>query len=533
MYLVTADEMQAMDRQTIESFGLPGRILMENAGRGATGMLLELLPDIRQQKIGIMAGRGNNGGDGFVMARYLSQGGGNVTVFLLTEASQVKGDAAANLKLLASIGVEVVELPDEGCFHEYSPILGNVQVWVDAILGTGLRSEVTGFYRTVIDFMNRTARPIFAVDIPSGLDADTGQPHGICIRAAATATFAFAKTGHLLYPGVEFTGRLGVVDIGIPSCIRERINPRQMLITPDLVRKGLIPRKADAHKGDTGHLMVVAGSTGKTGAAALCSLAAMRAGAGLVTLGVPASVNGVLEQLLTEVMTAPLPEIVSGRLSEAAGETILKLMEGKKGLAVGPGLDRAETTKALLLQILPEIAVPMVIDADGLNLLADAADIWKQIQAPVILTPHPGEMARLTGMDVGNIQKNRVACARRFAEELGVHVVLKGAGTVVAHPDGTVHVNATGNPGMAVGGMGDVLTGIIAGLLVQGYDPVFAATAGVYLHGYAADLVAAVDGQTGYLAGQVAAALPRALTRLKNRDADGDHRRCFPECKGL
>ncbi|MFZ5569801.1 MAG: NAD(P)H-hydrate dehydratase [Thermodesulfobacteriota bacterium] len=533
MYLVTADEMQAMDRMTMESFGLPGRLLMENAGRGAVRMLLEWMPEALQQRIGIVAGRGNNGGDGFVMARYLAQLGADITVFLLAEKDRIDGDAGANLRLLEALSVEVLEAPDGNRFQDCRRRMQECRVWVDAILGTGLRSEVKGLYHAVIDFLNRTERPVFSVDIPSGLNADTGQPHGICIRAAATATFGFAKTGHMLYPGADCTGRLGIVDIGIPDHIRERINPRQVLITPELLRESWVHRKPDAHKGDTGHLLVVAGSTGKTGAAALCSLSAMRAGAGLVTLGVPESINSLLEPQVLEMMTEPLPEKEPGHVGEAACRRILELLEGKKGFAVGPGLGRAETTRKMLQRILPEIRVPMVIDADGLTLLEGATDLLKQITAPVILTPHPGEMARLTGMGTRMIQLDRVACARRFAEEFGVLLVLKGAGTVVADPAGKVYVNPTGNSGMAAGGMGDVLTGIIAGLLAQGFDPVVAATAGVYLHGAAADLTAAAVGGYGYQAGQVADALPRAVSRLLNRNGDGEGTWRLPEQRGL
>ncbi len=532
-YLVTAEEMQAMDRLTIDSFGLPGRLLMENAGRGAVRMLLEHFPDSRKKCIGIMAGRGNNGGDGFVMARYLSQAGAQVRVFLLTEKRRITGDAAVNLNLLEPLGIPVLELPDAAGFQAAREALKTVDLWVDAMLGTGLRSTVSGFYHEVISFLNQSSRPIFAVDIPSGLNADTGRPQGICIRAAATATFAFAKIGHLLHPGADYTGRLGIIDIGIPDFIRKEVDPRQGLITPELIRSGFQPRKADAHKGATGHLLVLAGSTGKTGAAVMTAVSAMRTGAGLVTLAGPASLNAVMAQQTLEVMTAPLTEAEPGVLSAAAASQVATLLDGKKGLAVGPGLGRAESTCGLLREILPGVKVPMVIDADGLNLLSPEVEFLKKIQAPVIITPHPGEMARLIGSDTRTVQADRVACARDFAQKWGVHVVLKGAGTVVAHPDGLVYINASGNAGMAAGGMGDVLTGIIGGLLVQGYAPAYAARAGVFIHGLAADLTAAAEGPVGYLAGQVMAGLPRAMAVLMNAAAGSQPDLRLPECRGI
>ena len=487
---------------------------MESAGRGATEFLLDFFPQVTQSHIGIIAGKGNNGGDGFVIARYLSQKGIQVSVYLLAKSSVVKGDAAENLKLLAPLKIPVIEIPDEKSFSDQKGNMQHFDLWVDAILGTGLQSDVRGFYRTAIEFINSLKKPVFAVDMPSGLNSDTGQPCGACIQARATATFAFAKTGHILQPGAAFTGSLKIVDIGIPDHIAAEIGPQQYLITPDHVRSAFQPRQPDAHKGKTGHVLVVAGATGKTGAAAMTAMSAMRAGAGLVTLGVAQRINAILESLVLEAMTEPLADIDDGWLGESALDRILELAAGKQCLALGPGLGQAKETRTLVGRIIRESSIPLVIDADGLNNLTGQTEMLKKLNVPVILTPHPGEMARLTGATPAAVQTDRMKNARDFALEFKAHVILKGAATVIAHPDGRAYINSTGNPGMAAGGMGDVLTGVIAGLIAQGFSPESAAHAGVYLHGAAADTLAETIGPVGYLAGEVMDAIPGEIRKL-------------------
>ena len=511
MYLVTADEMQRMDRATIESFGIPGRVLMENAGRGATAFYLDAVHRHHPGSVGVAAGRGNNGGDGFVMARYLHQKGIRVTVFLLAEKDRVKGDAAANLNLLDTMGVPVVEMVDDTAFKSNQPLMRRQHTWIDAILGTGLRSEVRGYYRAAIDFINQQERPVFAVDIASGLNADTGQRCGAGIHATATATFGFAKVGHLAYPGRSLTGHLKVIEIGIPPDVALEIGCRQHLITPGSLKNTFPVRSATAHKGRTGHLLVLAGSPGKTGAAAMTATAAMRAGAGLVTLGTPGSLNPVLESMVTEAMTVGLPETAEMALDESAYETVMSLAKDKRCLAVGPGIGTGRPAGRLLGRLIEASPVPMVVDADALNLIASMPLDLSRCKSPMVLTPHPGEMARLSGHSTADIQRDRIGHARSFARQYRVHLVLKGAATVVARPDGTVFMNTTGNPGMAAGGMGDVLTGLIAGLITQGMEAGAAACAGVYLHGSAADRLARRIAPRGYLATEVMNTIPQAV----------------------
>jgi NAD(P)H-hydrate epimerase len=365
MILVTAGEMQEMDRQAIETHGIPGLELMENAGRGAADVLLDQFAGSIKTGVSIICGKGNNGGDGFVIARYLAERRIDVTVYLLAKATKVKGDAAANLKRLAALKIPVIEI---------------------------------GFFKTVINFindLNRSGIPVFAVDMPSGLNSDTGQPCGTCIRAQGTATFALAKIGHYTYPGADYTGKLEIIDIGIPAPVVESVGPKQYLLTAERIRAALPLRSAETHKGRTGHLLVVAGSTGKTGAAAMTAVSAMRAGAGLVTLGIAESLNPIIETQVMEVMTAPLPECRYGILAATAIDVLTMLADEKSCLAIGPGIGQAEETRSLVRKIISQIDIPLVIDADGLNNIAGQTQLLKKAKAPVVLTPHPGEMARL------------------------------------------------------------------------------------------------------------------------------------------
>jgi hydroxyethylthiazole kinase-like uncharacterized protein yjeF len=514
MYLVTAVEMRDMDRLAIESHGIPGLVLMESAGKGAARVLLAQFADHLKAGVGIICGKGNNGGDGFVMARYLADHRIRVTVYLLAKTSTVKGDAAANLNRLAALNIPVIEVPDEDAFSKTISSLDQHGLLVDAILGTGLSADVKGFFKTVIDYMNQRPTPIFAVDVPSGLNSDTGQPCGACIRAQATATFALPKIGHFSYPGAEYTGKLEIIDIGIPEAVVQTVKPKQQLLTAEQIRHRLRPRSADTHKGRTGHLLVVAGSVGKTGAAALTAGSAMRCGAGLVTLSIAESLHSIAEALVLEVMTAPLTESRCGVLGDAAVDDIKKLMAGKACLAIGPGIGQAPETRRFIQKIITQIEIPMVIDADGLNNLTGKTQLLKNLKAPAVLTPHPGEMARLIDATPAEVQQNRLKCARDFATNFRVHVVLKGAATVIAHPDGKAYINPTGNSGMASGGMGDVLTGVLAGFITQGFRPEEAAHAAVYLHGAAADTLAKTIGPFGYLAGEVMNAIPGEIKKL-------------------
>jgi ADP-dependent NAD(P)H-hydrate dehydratase / NAD(P)H-hydrate epimerase len=518
MFLVTAKQMQEMDRYTIEKFGIPGRVLMENAGRGAVEFFMEQFQPTPATRVAVVAGRGNNGGDGWVMARYLMEKQIPVSVFLLSARDRVKGDAKANMDLVEKLlqyfpDCAVVEIPDAAALDREKIRLTHHDLFVDAIFGTGLNSDVRGMFKTVIQCINQTNKPVFAVDIPSGLNADTGAVCGVCINAAATATFGFAKTGHILYPGNEYTGQLQVIDIGIPGFAAGKQDLWFQVMEKQTIAPWFSPRAFNSHKGSFGHLLVLAGSPGKTGAAALCANAAKRIGTGLVTVGVPESINFVMETLVVEPMTVPLPETASGTLSPDGLDRILALAENRQALALGPGLGTDPDTQKLVTSLVKTCSLPLILDADAVNCLAENPDFLLSRTSPAVLTPHPGEMARLAGVSSSDVQADRPGTARTFAQKFNVILVLKGAQTLIALPDGRLFLCPAGNPGMATGGMGDVLTGMIAGLAAQGFSLENAALAGVFIHGRCGDVLADKIGGFGFLAGDMIQTIPEIIHR--------------------
>ncbi len=523
MYLVTAEEMQMMDKETIRTFGIPGRTLMESAGRGAFTILLNTFPDIFSKKAGVVAGPGNNGGDAFVMARYLMNKGIHTNIFILGPKEKISGDAKANLDLVEILlqkkscgSLTQIHSPED--FNRIKPELLRNDIFIDGILGTGLNCDVRGFFKDIIAVINKSLSPVFSIDIPSGLNADTGKPMGICIKARVTASFAHPKAGHILYPGNKYTGRLEVVDIGIPEFITEKFNPRLNLLEDKDVASLFPLRDPEAHKGKFGHLLILAGSTGKTGAAALAANAAMRCGTGLVTLAVPESLNLAMEPQVTEAMTYPLPDDGQGILTESSFEIISKAAEGKDAIAIGPGIGTDKSTKKLIEKLIENMEIPMIMDADCLNLIAENPRILKKAEADIILTPHPGEMARLAGTTTMDIQENRLESARSFAHEFNVTLVLKGANTIISSGDKKAFICTKGNPGMASGGMGDVLTGMIAGFKAQGLSCEDAAAAGVYIHGLCGDELSCKVGSFGFLASDIIKEIPGTIDRLINQD---------------
>ena len=514
MRLVKASEMQEMDRLTIEEIGIPGVVLMENAARGASRVFLAHFAPPRNSRVLILCGRGNNGGDGYVMARVLSEAGLKVSVLVLAEFNQIGGDALVNLNILRHMGMEILEVPSETQWKKQRHLLKDCEFIIDGLLGTGLHSPVRGFYARVIEEVNRANKPVTAIDIPSGLNADTGQVMGVAVRADLTVTFGFPKIGQLVFPGAGLVGRLVRIDIGIPDAVAGRIPGNHRSIEARDFCDLFASEKPDIHKGNRGHLLVLAGSTGKTGAATLTSLGALRAGAGLVTLGIPKSLNPILENKLTEAMTVPLPETAESSLSLEAEKEIFNLLEGKTAVAIGPGLSTHDETRSLVKRIVAKCPLPIVIDADGLNALASDPEVLTKRKGRAVLTPHPGEMARLAGISNSEVQADRVGTAEAFARKHGCCLVLKGARTVIAEPEGQIHINPTGNPALSSGGSGDVLTGLIGGFLARGWQPADAALAGVYLHGLAADRLSEKRGQSGILAGELLDVIPELASSL-------------------
>lgn len=512
MKVVSGETMQEMDRRAIEEFGVSGLTLMENAGRGCAEAIIAEYGAGREERAVVVAGKGNNGGDGYVIARLLRERGWQVATFILARRDDIMGDARTNLDLLTDGAV--VFCPEQGELDRYSSVFRDATVVVDALLGTGLKSEVRGGYADAIRLINNLGKPVVAVDIPSGIDAGTGRVLGCAVRADMTVTFAFPKLGHVLLPGSELVGRLRVVDIGIPPEAAAKADICEFLDSAE-IKPLLRRRNRAAHKGNFGHALIIAGSTGKTGAAAMAANSAVRSGAGLVTLAIPASLNHILEVKTTEAMTHPLPDHGEGYLSGSARESIAALLPGKDAVALGPGISTQPETVRLVRNLVEETALPLVVDADGLNALAEEMSVVLGKKSPaVIFTPHPGEMARLAGTATARVEADRIGTARQFAAHYGVCLVLKGAQTVIAAPDGRVAINGSGNPGMASGGMGDVLTGVLVALLGQGYDPFSACKLGVFLHGFAADLVAAEKGEAGMSATDVQERLPYAIHQL-------------------
>jgi len=514
MKLLTAAAMQELDRRTITEVGLPGVVLMENAGRGVAETLLARFAELFPGPVLILCGRGNNGGDGFVVARHLREAGWQVSTVLLAERHQVSGDAATMLQVYERCGGAVSVAPDEAALCAALAQAGGWQLAVDALLGTGASRAPDGYLAVAIDWLNRKGLPVVAVDLPSGVDAASGRVPGAAVRAALTVTFAFPKVGLCSYPGAGYAGEIITVPIGMPLSITATAPGDCLLVDGEAARTLLPSRPTDGHKGTFGHLLVVAGALGKSGAAVMTATAGLRAGAGLVTLACPANVQSVAAAQLVEVMTAPLTE-VGGAVSLQAMEELLELSSGKQAVALGPGLGTAEESCALMRRFLKETPLPVVVDADGINALAGHPEVLAQRRGrPTVLTPHPGEMARLCAQSASAIQSDRFCTARDFALAHGVVLVLKGARTVTACPDGRVYLNGSGHAGMASGGMGDVLTGLIGGLLAQGMEPGSAAALGVYLHGLAGDRLRLQHGDAGLLATDLLHELPASRQSL-------------------
>lgn len=490
--LVTAAEMRALDREVQEQIGVPGVVLMESAGRAVVEVMARHYA-LLGRRVVCFCGPGNNGGDGFVIARCLLDRGAAVTVALAGSRARISGDARVHFEACLRAGVEV----RDGVDLE----LARGDLVVDALFGTGLtRPVAAGAALSAIERMQAHEGPVVAVDVPSGLDADRGVI-GPAVRAERTVTFAFAKLGLCQSAALPWVGQLHVVDIGVPTRLARARGVKAELLDEEILEP-LRARDPEGHKGSHGHVLVVAGSRGKTGAALLCGTAVLRCGAGLCTVALSADAAAAIEGRVPELMIEPL-----GALPP--------LLTGKRVAAIGPGLPRDESGHERLRTLVAS-SLPLVIDADGLNAIAATPTLLPRRQAPTVLTPHPGEAARLLGTSVPTIQADRVAAARALVDRFAAICVLKGARTVIAAPDGRLAINPTGNPGLGTGGTGDVLTGCVAAALARhpqgaALDPFVAACGAVYLHGAAGDRAAALRSQTGLLASDVIDALPQLL----------------------
>lgn len=509
--VVTAGEMRKIDGVTIEKF-VPGIDLMENAGLGVKDAIAARWGPQKRRSVVIICGKGNNGGDGFVVARLLKRDGYSVKAFLLGKAGALKGDALANYRRCKRAGIGVVEISARN-LGELKRAVEDAYVVVDAVFGTGFSGEPKGVPAAAIEVINEADAPVVAIDMPSGVDSSTGGASAAVV-ADLTVTMALPKRGHVLHPGRALTGELAVVDIGVPVDVVAANDPGVYLMQPEDIVGALPLRAPDAHKWSCGSVAAICGSTGFTGAAALTCTSALRAGCGLVTLAVPRSLNTIMEVKLTEVMTLPVAETRAGSFSLKAVAAVRKLIDRADAVAVGPGLSLNKETQRLVRRLLPAVGKPCVLDADGINAFAGKPKKLKGLDFPLVITPHAGELSRLTGIDKSAIVKERIDAARYVASELGLVLLLKGAPTVVAESSGAVYVNPTGNEGLATAGSGDVLTGVIAGFLAQGLNAVHAACCGAYVHGLAADMLHESIGHYGFLAGDVQDMIPVAIASL-------------------
>ena len=517
MRVLNTEQMREADRLTIEDIGIPSIVLMENAGRQAVAAMEAAFEDLGTSRVAVICGRGNNGGDGFVIARTLLQRGVDTEVFLLGSVADVRGDARMNLEVLGRIGMTVIEITNAQEWELHFTELTDCDLVVDAILGTGFHGRLAGFLETVVADLNSLGVPIVAIDLPTGVSADSALVEGPAVEASMTVTLAAPKIPLVFPPADTHAGDLVIADIGIPLPLIDELEGQHLeLLTRERMREIVPARAADSHKGDFGRVLIVAGSTGRTGAAHLSALGALRSGAGLVTVATPRSCLPMIASMAPEYMTQALEETDAGTVDFGAVDRVLDIKTDI--IAVGPGLGQEPSTAAFVQALIERSGVPIVVDADGLNAFAgDPERLMGREEVAVVITPHPGEMARLMNTTIEAVQRDRVRAARDFAAAHRLHVVLKGHRTIIAGPDGRTFVNLTGNSGMATGGTGDLLTGMIAAWFAQLLDAEAACKLAVYVHGTAGDLAEADEGEVSLIAGDVAARLGDAILELTAR----------------
>jgi len=514
--IALAEDMRRMDRLAVEKHGLTVEHLMESAAAAVVEALDEFPGTWAKRTVGLVCGKGNNGGDGLAAARLLRKKKASVVVLLRADPGELEGETAKQYAKAKAAKVPVIPLRDEGSLKQVPGVLGECDLVVDALFGTGLSRAVTGMDRDLIRLMNASGKPIVAVDIPSGLDADTGEARGEAVKARKTVTFGLPKAGFFTAAGRPYVGSWSVAEIGFPQELLEDPAIKMELLDAETVRRCLPKFDGQTHKGTRGRVVLVAGATGLTGAATLSALGAQRVGAGLVTVACAESLNAILEVKLTEPMTAPVPEVPGGFLSSKALGRILSLAAKVNAVVLGPGVGRHHETGTLMKELVLKLTAPMVVDADALNLLGGQTDVFRAARAPVIVTPHPGEAAGLLKTTIPDVESRRLAVAKQIAREYNVTAILKGPWTVVASPSGEVRINPTGNRALGTAGTGDVLSGILGGLLAQRLSPFDAAAVGVYVHGLAGERASKKLGLDGVLAGDLLPEIPRVLRRLRN-----------------
>ena len=519
MKILTAAQMREIDRKTIEEVGIPGPVLMENAGLRVVAALRGLLPDVRSGRVVVVAGKGNNGGDGLVVARHIHNIGYEVEVLLLAKIEELKGDALLNARICRNMGVALREASRLQEWSAAAKSLAGARVIVDAIFGTGLIKPAEGLYARAIEDINKAKALRLAVDIPSGLSSDTFRLIGPAVRADLTVALAAPKVGHVLPPAEDLVGELYIADIGVPRALFADKSLTLEMVDEEFMAPLFGRRKRDSHKGTYGHLLVISGSLGKTGAAAMAGRAALKMGAGLVTVATPASCLPLVARSMPELMTEPLKETKEKTIAAEAVGRAVELCRGKDGLVLGPGLSTHPSTSRFVCELLAKVKLPVVIDADGLNILSGNQGLLPKLPRPALLTPHPGEFGRFLGLSASTVLERRLDLVKEFAKKYNAVLILKGHRTLTATPDGRTYINSTGNPGMAGGGSGDVLSGMIGGQLVQEKDALKAALSAVYAHGLAGDRAAQKLSQKALTATDIIRFLPATLRELEERAA--------------
>ncbi len=514
MKVVTGTDMGKLDKYTIEQMKIPGIVLMENA---ALKIVKHIKLYLEQKQLAycnfvIVAGKGNNAGDAFAVARHLIIGGNRVKLYSLFNEESITGDAKLNFDILKKLGADIALIENELVLDELSADIEKAHIVIDGIFGTGFRGQVQGNIAKAIELINDNSNYTLAIDIASGVEAATGRVAASSVQAHKTVTFELPKIGQLVYPGAQYTGELVVEDIGMPKQSIDSIEILTNQTDNDFIQAVIPKRKAEFNKGSCGKVLIISGSTGMAGSGCITAKASLRTGSGLVYLAVPSSLVNIYQSVVPEAVAINL-EDDEGIISDRSGSTIIKMLEKCDVAAVGPGLSTAESIYNIINLIAENSRIPLVLDADVLNVLSKNTDIFKRFQKDVVITPHPGEMSRLTGLDISYIQDNRIEVARKYASQWGVVVVLKGARTIIADKNGELYINCTGNSGMATAGSGDALTGIIASLIGQGTGAFEAAVAGVYLHGIAGDIAADAKGQHGVNAMDIVESVPYSIIK--------------------
>ncbi len=520
MKVLNSSQMKRIDKKAIEDLGIIGPLLMENAGAEISREMIKRIPLLEEKSVTIVCGKGNNGGDGFVVARHLFNKGCSPKIILLAKKRELKGDAELNCRIADKMGISITEVVSQEEWEKVRKAVMCSDVIVDAIFGTGLERPAEGRYVEAINDINKSDAFIVAVDIPSGISSDKFQIIGPSIKADLTVTMAAPKISHVFPPAENYMGEVVIADISAPPFLFEDESLNMEMIEKERIVSYFKKRDNNTHKGTYGHIFILAGSLGKTGAAVMAGKAALEMGAGLVTVGTPKSCLPIVARSMMELMTEPLEETPESTLSEKALDKIKKLLKGKDAVLIGPGISTNKQTRNLIRSLLPLIKVPALLDADALNCVASDPEVLKSLSFPVVITPHPGEFARLVKTSAKEVVEKKLELAPEFAKKYGVYVVLKGYRTIIATPDKKIFINPTGNPGMATGGSGDVLSGMMASLIMQGGDFLNAVLASVYVHGLSGDMAVKKIGEKSIIAGDLIDFLPGAVMSMEQERRD-------------